>query len=339
MELLKRTISALLVIGILCVCAATQTAQQKPAENENTFDDRLGADDGAALAILFGAGMRGNLELCDCNVPRGGLARRVGYVEGFKKKFKETPVIQVEAGFFSGGSAGYPGADLSNQHIARAYSRWPIDVINLSRDDLVFARKMLARDGFEARVQSFPMLNNLVSANGVFGNDFVAPAPYVIKEIGGPRIYGGKKKLRVGFVGLAARNNPGGGVIDGTVTDMYQAATRAVIKARKECDVLVVVAHCELEAALQLAAQNLEADVVIAGDSGGFYNPRRAGNAYVVSAAPGNIREGDLRLYIDKDGQISFKFRATDLDALVPSDPAAAAFVETARAERNQLIR
>ena len=38
---------------------------------------------GAALAILFGANMRGNLEVCDCKYPRGGLARRVGYVEAF----------------------------------------------------------------------------------------------------------------------------------------------------------------------------------------------------------------------------------------------------------------
>jgi 2',3'-cyclic-nucleotide 2'-phosphodiesterase (5'-nucleotidase family) len=88
----------------------------------------------------------------------------------------------------------------------------------------------------------------------------------VIKEIGGPRIYGGKKKLRVGFVGLAARNNPGAGLVDATDGDMFQAATRTVVKARGECDVLVLVAHCELEAALKLAAQNPEA----AGDSGGF---------------------------------------------------------------------
>ncbi|HSB08624.1 MAG TPA: hypothetical protein VLM38_03885 [Blastocatellia bacterium] len=334
---MKRTFSTLLVLVFLCVCAATQTVQQKPGESQDIFDERLGADDGAALAILFGAGMRGNLELCDCNLPRGGLARRVGYVEGFKKKFKDTPVIQVEAGLFSFGTSGYPIADLQNAHVARAYSRWPVDVINLSRDDLPFARKLLARNGFDERIQSFPMIKNLVSANGVFASDTNAPAAYVVKEVAGPRIYGGKKKLRVGFIGLAARSNPGGGVVDATVSDMFQAATRTVIKARKECDVLVIVAHCELNDALRLAAENLEADVVIAGDSGGIFNPRRAGNAYIVSAAPGNIREGDLRLYIDNDGQISFKFRATDLDALVPSDPDAAAFVETARAERDRL--
>jgi len=101
----------------------------------------------------------------------------------------------------------------------------------------------------------------------------------------------------------------------------------------------VIVAHCDLESALKIASENLEADVVIAADSGGIYNPRRVGNTMVVSAAPGNIRQSDLRLYFDKEGQISYKFRSTDLDILVPVDPAAAAFAEAARQERNSRIR
>ena len=123
------------------------------------------------------------------------------------------------------------------------------------------------------------------------------------------------------------------------MTNMFETTTRAVLKARKECDVLVIVAHCDLASALRLASENLEADVVIAADSGGIYNPRRVGNTLVVSAAPGNVQEGDLRLYFEKDGQISYKFRSTDLDVLVPVDPAAAAFAEAARAERNSIMR
>jgi 2',3'-cyclic-nucleotide 2'-phosphodiesterase (5'-nucleotidase family) len=159
----------------------------------------------------------------------------------------------------------------------------------------------------------------------------------VIKEVAGPRIYAGKKTLKIGFVGVAAPNNPGEGMRDATVSNMFEAATRAVLKARKECDLLVIIAHCELDQALKLAAENLDADVVIAADSGGLYNPRRVGNTLVVSAAPGNIREGDLRVYLNKDGRVDFKFLSTDLDAQVPSDPAAQAFVEAARAERDRL--
>ena len=336
---LRRVVCLLLVIACLPVIAATQVEPPKPGENTLSLDERLGTDDGAALAILFGAGMRGNLDVCDCNYPRGGIARRMGYAEAFKKKFKETPVIQVEGGMFSFGSGGYPAGDLRNEQMARALSRFPHDVINIGRDDMALAQKLLAREGLNERIQQLPFIKNLISANGVFGPGTAPPPGYVIKEIGGPRIYGGTKKLKIGFIGVAAPTNPGGGIIDATVSNIFQSTTRAVVKARNECDVLVVVAHCDLATALKLASENLEVDVVIAADSGGIYNPRRVGNTLVVSAAPGNVQQSDLRLYLDKEGQISYKFRATDLDVLVPVDPAAAAFAESARAERNSQLR
>lgn len=336
---MTRVLCPLLAIACLSVYAATQTVTPKSGENTLSLDERLGIDDGAAFAILFGAGMRGNLDLCDCNYPRGGLARRVGYVEAFKRKFKETPVVQVEGGSFFFGSGGYPAADLRNEQAARAFSRFPPDVINLGREDLPFAQKLLARDGLTERMQRFPLMKNFISANGVFGADTLAPAPSLIREVAGPRIFGGKKKIKIGFVGVAAPTNPGGGIIDATVTDIFQATTRAVLKARKECDLLVIVAHCDFASALKIASENLEADVVIAADSGGIYQPRRVGNTLVVSAAPGNTQESDLRIYFEKEAQFSYKFRATDLDVLVPEDPAAAAFAEAARAERNSQMR
>jgi 2',3'-cyclic-nucleotide 2'-phosphodiesterase (5'-nucleotidase family) len=283
--------------------------------------------------------MRGNLDLCDCNYPRGGLARRVGYVEAFKKKFKDTPVIQVDGGSFSFGSVGYAAADMRNEQVARAFSRFPPDVINLSRDDLHYARKLLAREGLAERIQRLPMIKNIISANGILGPDAVPSAPYVIKEISGPRIYGGTKKLKIGFIGVAGPSNPGAGLIDATVTNIFETTTREVLKARKECDLLVIVAYCDMPSAMRLASENLEADVVIAADSGGIFSPRRVGNTMVIGAAPGNVQESDRRLYFDKDGQISYKFRATDLDVLVPADPAAEAFTDVARAERNGTVK
>ena len=336
---MRRVVCLLLVVACLSVSAATQVEPRRPGENTLSLDERLGTDDGAALAILFGAGMRGNIDVCDCNYPRGGIARRQGYVEAFKKKFKDTPVIQVEGGMFSFGGGGYLAADLRNEQVALALSRFQHDVVNLGRDDMAFAQKLLAREGLSERIQRLTFIKNLISANGVFGPGTAPPPAYLIKEIGGPRIYGGVKKIKIGFVGVAAPTKPGGGIIDATVSNIFQSTTRAVVKARPECDVLVVIAHCDLETALKLASENLEADVIIAADSGGIYNPRRVGNTLVVSAAPGNIQQSDLRLYLDKEGQISYKFRATDLDALVPVDPAAAAFAEAARAERNAQLR
>lgn len=302
-------------------------AQEEPKE---TLDQRLGPDDGAALAILFIANMRGNLGLCDCNDPRGGLARRVGYVEGFRKKFPETPVIQVEAGNFWYTPSNNRLVTLQNYQVAEAFSRWPLDVVNLGRYDAIYARKLFALEGFAERTAKLGMINNVISANAVFGADAAPPPPYVIKEISGPRIKG-SSEMKIGFVGLAAPIKAQHGMRDATVTNMFEAARQIVPRARKEADILVVVAHCELDAAIKLAGENPEADIVIAGDAAGLYKPRLVGNTLVVSAAPGNIHQGDIRVYIEKNGKFRFKVLSTDLDEVVPSNPAAVEFTNNAK--------
>ncbi|MFP5262626.1 MAG: hypothetical protein ACLGJB_12030 [Blastocatellia bacterium] len=245
-------------------------------------------------------------------------------------------MLQVEAGNWTYDSTGYfAPVMLQNDQFVRAYSRWPVDVVNLGRYDLIYAQRLLSREGLAERLQSRPFIKNLISANGIFAPDVAAPAPYVIKEVEGPRIKG-KRKLRIGFVGLAEPLRPGGGLADATVLNMYETARAFVPKARKECDVLVIVAHAEIDGAMRLARENPEADVVIAGNAEGIYKPREVGRTTVVSAAPGNIQQGDLRLYLDNAGRVTFKWRSTDLDALVPIDPAAEAFAQAARQERER---
>jgi 2',3'-cyclic-nucleotide 2'-phosphodiesterase (5'-nucleotidase family) len=181
------------------------------------------------------------------------------------------------------------------------------------------------------------MIKNLISANGVFADSVVPPAPYLIKQISGPRIHGGKKSLKIAFLGLAQPIKPGAGLVDATVKDMYTIARQYGPKLRKECDLLVIVAHAELANAVRLASENPEADMVIAGDSGGLYKPRRIGQTLVLSAAPGNTQQGDLRVYLSADGKMSYKFRSTDLDELTPGDSAAMAFTEEARTELSKM--
>ena len=112
-------------------------------------------------------------------------------------------------------------------------------------------------------------------------------------------------------------------MFDGTVKNMFEVGRQTVLAARKKCDVLVIVAHCEFEPALRLAKENPEADVVIAGNAETVFNLRKVGKTTVVCAAPGNTEQGDLRLYLAPDGTFKFKFRSTNLDASVPADPAA----------------
>jgi len=175
------------------------------------------------------------------------------------------------------------------------------------------------------------MTNNIISANAVFGADVAAPQPYLIKEVAGPRIKG--RSIRIGFVGLGTPKKGEPGMRDATMRNPFDTVRQIVASVRKECDILVIVAHCELDPAIRLATENPEADIVIAGDAEGLLKPRLVDKTLVVSAAPGNIQQGDLRVYIEKDGRFRFKVLSTDLDQLVPSNPAAQEFSD--KASRN----
>jgi 2',3'-cyclic-nucleotide 2'-phosphodiesterase (5'-nucleotidase family) len=313
------------------ICAALQVA------SPISFDERLGEDDGAALAILFGANLRGNLDTCDCAHPRGGLARRVGYVDGFKKKFKDTPVIQVEGGNFLLDAVALNGempkvVVLQNELVIGAYNRWPVDVINLASTDLLYAQRLLEREGFAERASRLPVIKNFISANAKFDTGVIAPPSYVVKEVVGPRIPKKRNRCKVGFVGLAEPRQMAEG-IDPRMTDMFQAAQRAIRQARKQSDILVVLAYAEMGAALRIARDNPEADVVVAMNAAGIYKPQLVGKVLVVHAGAGNTQEGELRVYLPKKGRPSYKFRLIDLDAAIPSDPAATAYTLMVRTE------
>ena len=79
-QLLRKATTTFLIILSMFASAVTETpslatsslmtsslatTSQARAEQAATFDERLGADDGAALAILISANERGNIEVCD----------------------------------------------------------------------------------------------------------------------------------------------------------------------------------------------------------------------------------------------------------------------------------
>lgn len=222
-----------------------------------------------------------------------------------------------------------PTVNLKNERMMHALSLFPVDVINMGPFDLGHASRFLAREGYAERVARWPVLKSLISANGVFAPAAAPPAAFIIKEVRGPRIKGGKQSLKVGFLGLVEPRH----VVDGkdqSVKDMYEAARALVPALRKKCDVLVLLTQSDFEPAAKLAAENPEVDVVIAGNTGMAYNPKLIGKTLVVSTAPLNAQQGDLRLYVDESGKFSFKFRSTDLDSTAPVDAAADAFVQSA---------
>jgi 2',3'-cyclic-nucleotide 2'-phosphodiesterase (5'-nucleotidase family) len=256
-------------------------------------------------------------------------------LEAFRKKFKNTPALQVEAGSFlyGGFSAKAP---LQNDQVMKSFNQWPVDVLNIGRSDTVSAQKYLAREGLSARAQAMPAIKRMISANLRLGPEAEAPPPYLIKEVTGPRIANRGKKLRVGFIGLFEPKGGGESPNDST-KDMFAAARKFVPELRRQCDLLVIVAHTDLKNAVKLAEENPETDVIIASNPPNVLPPRQIGKTFIVCAAPANTQQGDLRLYLDKQGRVSYKFLSTDLDSLVPSDPAALAYTEAVRQELDRL--
>jgi hypothetical protein len=65
-QLLRKITCTLLITLCVFASAMTQTpSQPSPEHQPATFEERLGEDDGAALAILISANERGSLEVCD----------------------------------------------------------------------------------------------------------------------------------------------------------------------------------------------------------------------------------------------------------------------------------
>ncbi len=64
-KILFKKAACLIAIALLSICAKPQSPATSTEAKSSSFDEQLGKDDGAALAILFTANMRGNLETCD----------------------------------------------------------------------------------------------------------------------------------------------------------------------------------------------------------------------------------------------------------------------------------
>ncbi|HVF91595.1 MAG TPA: hypothetical protein VNH22_16140 [Blastocatellia bacterium] len=64
-KILFNKAACIVAIALLSISAQTQSQAPPAGAKPDSLDERLGADDGAALAILFTANMRGNLETCD----------------------------------------------------------------------------------------------------------------------------------------------------------------------------------------------------------------------------------------------------------------------------------
>src|SRR5215468_9923409 len=101
----------------------------------------------------------------------GGLARRVSYIKAFRHRSNgEVPALYLDAGnLFT--DEKFNNESLPTEIIAK--NRWVVkgygavyhDAANISFADLPYVAELLKKDGYDARVNEFPFIKKLTSAN------------------------------------------------------------------------------------------------------------------------------------------------------------------------------
>ncbi len=280
----------------------------------------------------------------------GGLARRVSYVEAFKNKYKDKiPALHVDVGHIFSDEPFLVDANVLSEEVVvmndwmvKGFNQFKLDAINLSFRDLIYSKKIFAKDNYDTRVKETPFLAEMLSANTITGAEATdklnLPKPYVIKEITGKRLHNtsGGNTYKVGFIGLTQP-----GVDDKTgfsVEDPLQKIKQILPEVRTKVDLVVVLGYMPLEMAKQLAQENQDIDVIIVAND--MTQPpvgQREGNTVIVYATHQTKALGELRLYLDEKGKVTDYFnRQVALDSLIPDQTTAAEVVKNSKAEIDQ---
>lgn len=315
---------------------------KKPAPS-GTLDDRLDKDDGYGMVLFYSSSVHGNLEVCGCPIhPLGGVARRAGYINAFRKRSPDAAVIQVDAGYIFSDDTNEAGnnlredARLMNDWIVRANEIMNLEVVNLSYRDLRYAGVLL-KPGADPKTEK----STLISANVKAADEKqVSPAPYVIKTVTGKRL---QKPVRVAFIGLTevAPDEYKEGVTAGgfVINHPLEAAKAALAEVRDKADLTVIVGYLSFPTVNKLARDNDDLDLIIVADERGLVpDPKQVNNALIVYAAKETKHLGELRFYTDQEGVIDrFTARYVELDEIIPDDPQMAAITKQTRQRVDQI--
>jgi 2',3'-cyclic-nucleotide 2'-phosphodiesterase (5'-nucleotidase family) len=225
-----------------------------------------------------------------------------------------------------------------NEWMLKGFSKYRLDVANLSYRDVLYAGMVFDKQKYESQAQTYPALTDFISANVVAATDLdkvTAPPPYVIKEVSGKRF--SKGSYKVGFIGLT---QPGPGEKTGFVLqDPTERLPKILPEVRGKVDLVVVLAYVSPDEAKRLAQQNPGIDVLV----GAYATPlpppaQREGNTVIVYTVGQTKSLGELRLYLGNDGKVTdYLNRYVVLDTTIPDIPEAAQMIASSKTEINAI--
>ena len=280
----------------------------------------------------------------------GGLARRVSYIKAFKHRSNlEVPTLFVDAGnLFTDDrftANGLPAEVMTkNQWVVKSYADFHQDVANVSFNDIPYVAELLKKEGYEKRLEEYPFVDRLVSANIEATDDaHRTPKPYVVREVTLNRAIPGKK-LRIAFVGLTEGKPTAPNQRDAfyggyRINDVFESAKRVIPEAKQKADMVVVLAYMPLDMAQRLASENPEIDTIVVARQLSLMNdPEHFGRATITTAYNQTKYLGEMRYYLRGDGAVETQInRYIALDSDIPDDPQANEAVTAAHNEFTNL--
>lgn len=276
----------------------------------------------------------------------GGLARRVSYIKAFRHRSNtEVPTLLVDAGnLFSDDrySADQLPAEVmtKNKWVVKGYGDFHHDAANISYLDLPYISELLKKDGYDKRVDEYPFMQRLVSANLQPQDDqHRAPVPYVVREIVLKRGAPGQK-LKIGIVGFTegkpVTQTQKEEVYAGyRITDPFEAAKKILPELKQKSDFIVALAYMDAASAQRLATENSEIDTVIgARQTSSMDEPQHFNRATITYSYNQTKYLGELRVYVKGDRSAENQVnRYVALDSNIPDDPSAVEVVTAAHTE------
>jgi 2',3'-cyclic-nucleotide 2'-phosphodiesterase (5'-nucleotidase family) len=224
--------------------------------------------------------------------------------------------------------AGY--AITKNQWVLKSLNRFKADVVNLTAQDLAcVGPQVRGSDGADSEIGL--LSGRMVSANvmrpvsGSRGNKAIRP--YVVASVPDRTVPG--HQIRIAFLGISdeSKELPAGY----RVQDPVEAVRRIVPQAKRESDLIVVLAHASIETASSIAQEVPGLAAVIAGNGKEFTMPVTLGRVSVVFTTYETRMLGELRFYRTPEGLFTVKNRFIALDSAVPEDQSASDFVAESR--------
>ena len=276
----------------------------------------------------------------------GGLARRVSYIKAFKHRSNlEVPTVSVDAGnLFTDDrftAAQLPPEVMTrNKWVVKGYGDFHHDAANISYWDLPYVGELLKKEGYDKRLEEYPFIEKLVSANiHAIDDQHRDPIPYVIREVTLKRGAPGSK-LRVGIVGLS-EGKPTGPNAKETVyagfriDDPLETAKKILPELKKKADLIIALAYMDMGSAQVLASDNPEIDVVIGARQTSTMDDLQHFNRAAITYAYNQTKYlGELRVYVKSDGSVDNQInRYIALDSVIPDDPSAQDVVTAAHTE------